>query len=223
MDDPVRLFLEHPRRRWFAWGAAAAVLLVATLPAYDAYAAAGAEAAELAADLAVARSESAALPALRERLAAAKAAAAATNGGDGTTRGLDEAGAEAFREALVRRVAATGCRYRRLTLEPPRVAPWASGPAPLPGLAAGSVAAGSKTGEEPAFELVTRRLTAEAVGPAGSAAELLGWAAAAHPHAVPVSYELRFEEDPDPAARGVHLEFTLLLTAVRPAAKKAGA
>ena len=222
MDGLAQQFLEHPRRAWFVWGAVGAVALALTLPAGESLWAAAAVRATLASELAAARAESARLPELKTRFEALKADAPA----DGAVRGMDDAAAETLREAIVRKIAADGLRYRRLTLDGPAVGAWGDGPPPLPGLTVlkpgrGRDVPGTAGPARPAFEVVTRRLTAEAVGSAKQVAGLLEWAATAHPHAAPVGYELKFEDDADPAARGVHLTFTLLLTAVRPVEKPA--
>ena len=193
-------------------GAAVAVGLALTLPAWDALAAANDARGLLEAELALENAEAAALPALKTRFTALKRAA------DGP-QVLDEAKAEELRESVRRNIAAAGCRYRRLTLDPPVTIPWPDGPPPLPGLVAAPRGPAAGAGNEPParFELVTRRLEAEAVGSAAQIAELLAWASAARPHLVAVDYELSFEEAADPAARAVHLTFTLLLTGVQPA------
>ncbi|NNJ28065.1 hypothetical protein [Alienimonas chondri] len=222
MEGLPQQFLEHPRRSWFVWGAVAAVGLALTLPAWESYAAATEARRMLEADLFAAEAEAATLPALTERLTALKEQPSGIDG----PRGLDEATSERLREEVVKKIADAGCRYRRLTLDPPVVTPWLDGPPPLPGLAAlsggGPAATGKANPEKPVkFELVTRRLEAEAVGATPQIAGLLTWATTAHPHSVPLEYELSFEEDADSSARSVHLTFTLLLTAVRPV-KKAG-
>jgi len=217
MDGLAQQFLEHPRRAWIVWGAAGAVLLALTLPAWESVAAARDSRATLAADLAAAEAAADTLPGLKKRLTALREEDA-----DATApRGVDESAAEALREEVVQRIAAAGCRYRRLTLDAPVVTEWIDGPPPLPGLVPkgdagrGNAAAGAEK-KEAKFELVTRRLEAEAVGSAEQIAGLLKWAASAHPHATAMKYELEFEEAADASARGVHVTFTLMFTAVRP-------
>ncbi|QDT15832.1 hypothetical protein [Alienimonas californiensis] len=214
MDGLAQQFLEHPRRHWFVWGAVAAVGLAVTLPAWDSWAAASEARATLTAARTAAEAEAGRLPDLKARFMALKAEPAGADG----PRGLDDAAMEELRESVVRRIAAAGCRMRRVGLEDPVTTPWRNGPPPLPGLVdRSSDPPAGATNEPPVkFELITRRLEAEAVGSPERIASLLNWATAAHPHAVPLDYHLTFEDAPDVAAREVHLTFSLLLTAVRP-------
>ena len=220
MDHLAEQFLEHPRRRWFVGGAVGLALLAVTLPAWEAYAAAAAEAADLDARLALARTEAESLGPLRARFAELKAAADPADP-NAAGRGLTEPAAEALRERLVHAIAEAGLRQRSVLLSGPTATVWADGPPPAPGTPA-AAAAGSlpKPEKEKArYELVSRRLAAEAVGPLRGVGQLLDWAAAADPHARPAGYELSFENPEGDGDRAVRVELDLLLLEVRPRPK----
>ncbi|MFH5805315.1 hypothetical protein [Alienimonas sp. DA493] len=215
MDGLAQQFLEHPRRAWFLWGTVAAIGLALTLPAWESWAAASEVRATLHAERTAVEAAAARLPEVKQRFTALKEQAAGADG----PRGLDDAAVEELRESVVRRIAAAGCRYRRLTLDEPVTTPWPDGPPPLPGVVRPPEPPAAKDRPPVKFELITRRLEAEAVGPPDRIAGLLKWAVAAHPYAVPLNYDLSFDDSPDTAAREVHLTFTLLLTAVQPVKK----
>ena len=216
MDETAEAFLEHPRRRWFVGGAVGLALLAVTLPAWEAYAAAAAEASDLDAQLALARTESSSLDALRARFADLKAAAAeGAAGADG--RGLTEPAAEALREGLVHAIREAGCQQRSCLLSEGTVTPWAAGPPPAPGTpaAAAALALTKPEREKAGYELVARRLEADAVGTLPEIGALLTWAAAADPHARPAGCELSFES-PEAGGGAIRARLELVLLEVRP-------